>query len=89
MNNEIIIIGGGISGLATLHYLKQKYADRSSVQIRLFEKNDYPGGTIGTEYNGDFTFERGPNGSVREIHLAIRQAVRGVPGGGGRRQGQF
>ena len=60
--SNIIIIGGGISGLSTLHFLKKKYAGRSEIDIKLLEKNDYAGGTIRSiERNGCF-FETGPDG---------------------------
>ncbi len=59
---SIIIIGGGISGLSVLHYLKKKYPDTSSVKILLLEKNAELGGTVKTEYHRDWVFEHGPNG---------------------------
>ncbi len=62
MARQILIIGGGISGLSLLHYLKKKYTGRSDVDIRLIEKNEYLGGTIRTIREGPFRFETGPNG---------------------------
>jgi len=62
MKRKIIIIGGGISGLAVLHYLKIKYYFRTDVEIKLFEKEDQPGGTITTTPSGGCLFENGPNG---------------------------
>ena len=59
---RIIIIGGGISGLAALHYLVQKYKDRMEVEILLFEKNREAGGTIQTQHLDGCTIEGGPNG---------------------------
>ncbi len=60
--SNIIIIGGGISGLATLHYLNQKYQNRTDVQILLLEKSPCLGGTIQTLKRNDCLFETGPNG---------------------------
>lgn len=60
--SNIIIIGGGISGLAALHYLKQKFSDRNDVSTLLLEKNVSLGGTIQTIKRNDCLFETGPNG---------------------------
>ena len=62
MPKQIIIIGGGISGLALLHYLKQKYAGREDIQILLLEKNERLGGTVGSVIKDGCIFETGPNG---------------------------
>ncbi|MEK7816135.1 MAG: protoporphyrinogen oxidase [Pseudomonadota bacterium] len=62
MSKTIIIIGAGISGLATLHYLKKKYAARPEVTILLFEQSPMPGGTIQSVTRGNCLFETGPNG---------------------------
>jgi len=74
MSKNIIIIGGGISGLALLHYLKQKYIDREDVHIQLLEKNERLGGTIGSTKKNGCLFETGPNGFLdsrkRTLELA-------------------
>jgi len=59
---NILIIGGGISGLSVLHYLKKRYADSLGVKILLLEKTARLGGTIQTERHQDSIFEYGPNG---------------------------
>src|SRR3989338_7309487 len=77
MARQILIIGGGISGLSLLHYLKRKYAGRSDVEIRLIEKNEYLGGTIRTIHEGPFRFETGPNGflSSKPITLELVKEI--------------
>ena len=62
MQKQILVVGGGISGLAVLHYLKKKYASRTDVQIKLLEKSTNPGGTIQSIRQNQFLFECGPNG---------------------------
>ncbi|MBI5416282.1 MAG: protoporphyrinogen oxidase [Candidatus Omnitrophica bacterium] len=62
MSKTIIIIGGGISGLAVLHYLKQKYAGRPDVEVLLLEKDTAPGGTVRSVVRNGCLFEAGPNG---------------------------
>lgn len=62
MTKKIIIVGGGISGLAVLHSLKRKYANATDVEIRLIEKEAHLGGTIQTHQRGATLFEAGPNG---------------------------
>jgi len=62
MVKNIVIIGGGISGLAVLHNLMKKYRDRPDVRVQLFEKNEYLGGTIRSIHADHCLFETGPNG---------------------------
>ncbi len=56
MAKQILIVGGGISGLAVLHNLKVKYATRKDIQIKLFEKSDCLGGTIKTIHRDNYYF---------------------------------
>jgi len=57
---RIAIIGGGISGLTVLHYLKQRFGD--TMEITLYEREAAVGGTI-RSFKKDFClFEWGPNG---------------------------
>ncbi|MEM7232793.1 MAG: protoporphyrinogen oxidase [Planctomycetota bacterium] len=54
---RVLVIGGGISGLASAHFLA-----KSGVDVSLVEAADRVGGTIGTDVCEGFRFERGPNG---------------------------
>jgi len=62
MKKHIAIIGGGISGLAVLHYLVQKYIQQPDVTIALYEKNNFVGGTIRSIDDDHGLIETGPNG---------------------------
>lgn len=53
--NRVVVIGGGISGLACAHRLKRQGAD-----VMLLESSDHAGGLIGTVQQKGFLFERGP-----------------------------
>jgi oxygen-dependent protoporphyrinogen oxidase len=57
---RIVIIGGGISGLTVLHYLKQRLGD--TVETTLFERESLTGGTIRSFKKDSCLFEWGPNG---------------------------
>ena len=57
---RVAIIGGGISGLTVLHYLKQRFAD--TVEVTLFERESAVGGTVRTLTANGCRFETGPNG---------------------------
>ena len=57
--NHVIIIGGGISGLAIAYRLSQALP---SAGITLLERNTRLGGTIWTERRDGFQVETGPNG---------------------------
>jgi oxygen-dependent protoporphyrinogen oxidase len=69
---RIAIIGGGISGLAVLHYLKQSLGD--SVEITLFEREASTGGTIRSFKKDSCLFEWGPNGFLNN-QLASLQFI--------------
>lgn len=56
---RIAIVGGGISGLATAFYIRQKNPE---VSITLFEKDEQIGGKMKTKEVKGFLFEEGSNG---------------------------
>lgn len=55
---KIVILGGGISGLSLLWYLRKQYG--KSASITLLEKTSRAGGWIRTLKKEGFLFERGP-----------------------------
>ncbi len=74
---KIVIIGGGISGLATAYSLEEK-AEREgkSVSITLIEKKNQIGGNILTERVGNFLIEGGPDCFLSEKPWAIQLCER-------------
>ena len=51
----VLVIGGGISGLACAYHLQQ-----AGIPVRVLEAQRRPGGVIATEVKGEFRFELGP-----------------------------
>ncbi|WP_100406423.1 protoporphyrinogen oxidase [Bacillus solitudinis] len=61
----IVIIGGGITGLTTMHYLQKIKAEHNlDIELILLEKNDYLGGKIHTVKHGEFIMETGADSIV-------------------------
>ncbi len=56
---DALIIGGGISGLCTAFFLREK-----GVSVRLLEKSARPGGVIRSVCADGFLYEYGPNSSL-------------------------
>ena len=55
MSRRIVIVGGGIAGLAAAHRLLElRNAQDLDVEILLLEASDRLGGCIATERVGDF-----------------------------------
>jgi oxygen-dependent protoporphyrinogen oxidase len=56
---HVVVVGGGLSGLAVAFRLKQAAPD---VSITVLEGSPHPGGNVRTEDHGGFRVEAGPNG---------------------------
>jgi oxygen-dependent protoporphyrinogen oxidase len=54
-SKQLVVIGGGISGLACAYWLQQR-----GLPVTLLEASDNPGGLIGTVQKDGFLFESGP-----------------------------
>ncbi len=63
-NNKIVILGGGISGLATAFLL-----DREGYDVLLLEKNKEVGGSMDTIIEDGFLFDKGPNSGLETVPL--------------------
>ena len=71
---RVVIIGGGISGLAAAHRLIELGIQKS--QITLIEASDRLGGTIATEHRDGFLIERGPDSFISEKPQGVALAKR-------------
>ncbi len=66
---DVAIIGGGISGLSALHFIRRMKPDLS---VRLFEASERLGGTIGTDHVDGYSFDWGPNGFLDREPLTLQ-----------------
>jgi oxygen-dependent protoporphyrinogen oxidase len=74
---HIVVIGGGIAGLAAAHRVTELSRERSlEVEVSLFEASSRLGGTIATETVGDFLVEAGPDSFITEKPWALRLCER-------------
>ena len=71
MKSHVVIIGGGISGLAAAHRLLELGA-----QVTILEASSRLGGTIQTEHRDGFLLERGPDSFISEKPQAVELAKR-------------
>ena len=65
---RVVIVGGGISGLALAYRLEQRASD---AEVILLEERSHLGGTIGTEQRDGFRVEIGPNGFLDNKPFAL------------------
>ncbi|HEY2960903.1 MAG TPA: protoporphyrinogen oxidase [Pyrinomonadaceae bacterium] len=70
---RIVVIGGGISGLAAAHRLTEL---DQSLQVTLVEASPRLGGTIRTDQREGFLLERGPDSFISEKPEAVALAKR-------------
>lgn len=56
---EVVVIGAGISGLSTAHYLK-----RRGISVQVLERSTRTGGTIETKHVDGFLVDCGPNSGL-------------------------
>ncbi|MEL4026444.1 protoporphyrinogen oxidase [Lysinibacillus endophyticus] len=72
----VVVIGGGITGLCTMYYLKRQ-AKENDMPIRLIlaEKNPYLGGKMHTVYEQGFIMETGADSMVAR-HPSVLKLVK-------------
>ena len=67
--HDVIIVGGGISGLTALHYVKTRCPDLS---VMLYEADCRLGGTVGTDHTDGYSLDWGPNGFLDREPLTLQ-----------------
>jgi oxygen-dependent protoporphyrinogen oxidase len=74
---RIVIIGGGITGLAAAHRLIELSREHGlGIDVVLLEASERPGGVIHTEHRDGFLLERGPDSFISEKPEALALAKR-------------
>src|ERR1043166_9644903 len=77
MNRRIIVVGGGIAGLAAAHRIVELNREKSlGLEVALLEASSRLGGSIATERVGDFLVEAGPDSFITEKPWALRLCER-------------
>ena len=74
LTKRVVIVGGGISGLAAAHRLIELGLERR--QITLIEASGRLGGTLQTQHRDGFLLERGPDSFISEKPEAVALAKR-------------
>jgi oxygen-dependent protoporphyrinogen oxidase len=69
MSNRVVIVGGGISGLALAYRLRQAQPD---ADVTVLEAANRPGGNIWTDRADGFQLETGPNGFLDNNPATVR-----------------
>ena len=70
MNNKIVVLGAGISGLTAAYLLNKEGFD-----VTVLEKKNEVGGSIETVFEGGYLFDRGPNSGLETTPL-IEQIIK-------------
>jgi oxygen-dependent protoporphyrinogen oxidase len=69
---KLVVVGGGITGLAAAHRAVELARERSAeLELTLVEARDRLGGTIATEQAGGFLVEAGPDSFLSEKPWAL------------------
>jgi oxygen-dependent protoporphyrinogen oxidase len=68
---KLVVVGGGISGLAAAHRALELSRGRATLELTVLESRDRLGGTVATEHIDGFTLETGPDSFLSEKPWAL------------------
>ncbi|MFF2179278.1 protoporphyrinogen oxidase [Lysinibacillus sp. NPDC058147] len=72
----VVVLGGGITGLCTMHYLQRQVQEKNlDVKLVLVEKNTYLGGKLHSAYEQGFIMETGAD-SIVARHKGVIELVK-------------
>ena len=72
----VVVLGGGITGLCTMHYLQRQVLEKGlKVKLVLIEKNTYLGGKLHSAYEQGFIMETGAD-SIVARHKGVLDLVK-------------
>lgn len=72
----VVVVGGGITGLTTMHYLKKQLAEKKvDARLIVIERNSYLGGKIHSQHNEGFIMETGAD-SIVARHPGVLELVK-------------
>ncbi len=69
---KVIIVGGGIAGLAAAYHIQRKISSGAPLECSLLESGNQFGGKIATERSDGFVIERGPDSFISQKPAAIQ-----------------
>ncbi|MEK4387551.1 protoporphyrinogen oxidase [Solibacillus sp. FSL W7-1464] len=72
----VVVVGGGITGLCTMHYLRNKMHEQNvEARLILIEKSTYLGGKIHSEQDSGFIMETGAD-SIVARHPGVLELIK-------------
>jgi oxygen-dependent protoporphyrinogen oxidase len=69
--HDVVIVGGGISGLSVAHYLKE---GRPELEATVLEQQAEAGGKLRSSRHGGYTLDWGPNGFLSNVPETVELA---------------